>query len=202
MYIIFAYTVPYRTSTRRALRRNDRCLRTGRRAGSGAPCGTIREGVPGECPALSSAAAGAAQFVRSRYEITCPFLCNFVTAPYAVSGISPVKSFLDNGVARMIHVPTLYPLLRILPAVDWNVVIPAGFASGVREYSAARNSGYTIRRAAPFVGKALARAPEATQALGPPPGPLPSGTGRRPSSDSPPDCAVLFAVSPILRTAQ
>jgi hypothetical protein len=26
-------------------------------------------------------------------------LCNFVTAPYAVSGISPVKLFFDNGLA-------------------------------------------------------------------------------------------------------
>jgi len=42
-------------------------------------------------------------------------------------------------------------------------------------YYAARNNGYTARRAAPFVGKALALAPETTQALGPPPGPLPRG---------------------------
>ena len=57
-------------------------------------------------------------------------------------------------------------------------------------YYAARNTGCTAGRAAPFVGKALALARDNAQWLGPPPGPLPRGAGRRPSSDSPPDCAV------------
>jgi len=50
---------------------------------------------------------------------------------------------------------------------------------------AARNTSSPARRAAPFVGKALALARDNTQGLG-----------------SPPDCAVLIGVSPILRTAQ
>jgi hypothetical protein len=69
-------------------------------------------------------------------------------------------------------------------------------------YYAARNTGFTGRGAAPFVGKALALANDTTQGLGLPPGPPPRGAGRHPSSDSPVDRAVLFGVSPILRTAQ
>jgi hypothetical protein len=68
-------------------------------------------------------------------------------------------------------------------------------------YYAARKNGYTVRRAAPFVEKALALARDDPQGLGPPPATLPRGAGRRPSSDSPPDCAVWFGMSPILRTA-
>jgi hypothetical protein len=48
-------------------------------------------------------------------------------------------------------------------------------------YYAARNTGYTVPRAASFVGKALALAHGTAQGLGPPPGPLPRGVGRRPS---------------------
>ena len=69
-------------------------------------------------------------------------------------------------------------------------------------YCAVRKHGYTIVRTAPFVGKALALAQEGTQGLGPPPGPLPRGAGRRPSSGSPPDCAVLVGVWRLLGTAQ
>jgi hypothetical protein len=50
-----------------------------------------------------------------------------------------------------------------------------------RTHYAARNIGSTLRRAAPFVGKALALAREGPQGLGPPPGPLRKGAGRRPS---------------------
>jgi exodeoxyribonuclease V alpha subunit len=57
-------------------------------------------------------------------------------------------------------------------------------------------------RTAPFVGKALALAQNGTQGLGPPPGPLPRGAGRRPSSGSPPDCAVLVGMWTLLWTAQ
>jgi hypothetical protein len=69
-------------------------------------------------------------------------------------------------------------------------------------YYAVRKHGYTIVRTAPFVGKALALAQEGTQGLSPPPGPLPRGAGRRPSSGSPPDCAVPVGVWTLLRTAQ
>ena len=58
-------------------------------------------------------------------------------------------------------------------------------ARAVQRYDAARNIGYTVRRAAPFVGKALALARERLQGLGPPPGPLPKGAGRRPSQALP-----------------
>ena len=69
-------------------------------------------------------------------------------------------------------------------------------------YYAVRKHGYTIVRTAPFVGKALALAQNRTQGLSPPPGPLPRGAGRRPSSGSPPDCAVPVGVWTLLRTAQ
>jgi hypothetical protein len=68
-------------------------------------------------------------------------------------------------------------------------------------YSAARNLGYTFARAASFAGKALGLAGHAASPR-PSPRALPRGAGRRPSSDSPPDCAVPGDLSPILRTAQ
>jgi uncharacterized protein with PIN domain len=67
----------------------------------------------------------------------------------------------------------------------------------LKAYSAARNLGYTFARAASFAGKALGLAGHAAS-----PRALPRGAGRRPSSDSPPDCAVPGDLSPILRTAQ
>jgi hypothetical protein len=68
-------------------------------------------------------------------------------------------------------------------------------------YSAARNVGYTVARGASFAGKALALAGDAARSR-PSPRPLPRGAGRRPSSDSPPDCAVQSTLSPLLGTAQ
>jgi hypothetical protein len=68
-------------------------------------------------------------------------------------------------------------------------------------YSAARNLGYTFARTASFAGKALGLAGHAASPR-PSPRALPRGAGRRPSSDSPPDCAVPGDLSPILRTAQ
>ena len=87
---------------------------------------------------------------------------------------------------------------------QWVDILGRGFdpTPGYHLYYAARNNGYTAGRAASFVGKALALAKEPRQGLGPPPGPLPRGAGRRPSSGSPPDCAVSEEVSPTLRTAQ
>ena len=77
-----------------------------------------------------------------------------------------------------------------------------------RKYSAARNLGYTFARAASFAGKALGLAGHAASPRPSPrthacvAGTRPRGAGRRPSSDSPPDCAVPGDLSPILRTAQ
>jgi len=68
-------------------------------------------------------------------------------------------------------------------------------------YSAARNLGSAFARAASFAGKALALAGRAASSR-PSPRSLPRGAGRRPSSDSPPDCAVLGELSSILPTAQ
>jgi len=47
-------------------------------------------------------------------------------------------------------------------------------ARELRAYYAARNIGYTVPRAAPFAGKALALAPDVTQGLGPPRAPTPA----------------------------
>ena len=47
-------------------------------------------------------------------------------------------------------------------------------------YYAARNNGYTLPRAAPFAGKALALAPDVTQGLGPPRGPYREGRAAAP----------------------
>ena len=77
--------------------------------------------------------------------------------------------------------------------VDRDVKVPL--------YSAARNLGYTFARAASFAGKALGLAGHVASPR-PSPRALPRGAGRRPSSDSPPDCAVPGDLSPILRTAQ
>ena len=59
----------------------------------------------------------------------------------------------------------------------------------------------TFVRAASFAGKALALAKRGASSR-PSPRALPRGAGRRPSSDSPPDCAVLGELPSILCTAQ
>jgi hypothetical protein len=76
------------------------------------------------------------------------------------------------------------------------LVVEEGVLSWI-SYYAARNNGYTVPRAASFAGNALALASQAAT-----PRTRPRGAGRRPSSDSPPDCAVPERLSPILRTAQ
>ncbi len=82
---------------------------------------------------------------------------------------------------------------------------PLGFVSG--SYYAARNNGYTVPRAASFAGRALALAGHTARSRPSPrthafvAGTRPRGAGRRPSSDSPPDCAVREGLSPNLRTA-
>ena len=53
-------------------------------------------------------------------------------------------------------------------------------ARELRAYYAARNNGYTVPRAAPFAGKALALAPDVTQGLGPPHGPYREGRAAAP----------------------
>ena len=84
------------------------------------------------------------------------------------------------------------------------VLVGRGFGT----YSAARNLGYTFARAASFARKALGLAGHAASPRPSPrthacvAGTRPRGAGHRPSSDSPPDCAVPGDLSPILRTAQ
>ena len=69
-------------------------------------------------------------------------------------------------------------------------------ASKGNHYSAARNLVCTLARAASFAGKALALARHAASSW-PSPRSLPRGAARRPSSDSPSDCAVLGELSSI-----
>jgi acetolactate synthase-1/2/3 large subunit len=84
-----------------------------------------------------------------------------------------VRGDLGQAVAALTAAP--------LVATDWNPAEIRSFrhrlAAGLRPpaagfqpyYYAARNNGYTVRRAAPFVRKALALAPGIPQGLGPPP---------------------------------
>jgi hypothetical protein len=80
-------------------------------------------------------------------------------------------------------------------------LLPANDPRENAGYSAARKVGYAFARAASFAEKALALAGQAARAQ-PSPRTLPRGADRRPSSDSPPDCATREGLSPFLRTAQ
>ena len=62
-------------------------------------------------------------------------------------------------------------------------------------YYAARNNGYTARRAAPFVGKALALARGTAQGLGPPHGPYREGRAAAPLALSPGLCGPGWSVA-------
>src|SRR5208283_2195134 len=64
----------------------------------------------------------------------------------------------------------------------------------VSTYYAARNNGYTVRRAAPFVGKALALAHSTAQGLGPPHGPYREGWAAAPLGLSPGLCGPGWSV--------
>ncbi len=69
-------------------------------------------------------------------------------------------------------------------------------------YYAARKHGYTVVRAAPFAGKALALAEDTPQGLGPPHGPYREGRAAAPHRTLPPACAVQVSRTPTLHTAQ
>jgi len=89
------------------------------------------------------------------------------------------------------------------------VVSPPPAPSGVSRGSRYCTSRTQQRRDLASPSLALLRSrgrpsplPGAGHGLGPPRVALPRGAGRRPSSDSPPACAVLEGMSPIFRTAQ
>jgi hypothetical protein len=82
----------------------------------------------------------------------------------------PVPMAAPNPFLRMKVADEASPLVRVLATLRGRAQ-----DRSCTSYYAARNNGYTVRRAASFAGKALALAQDVTQGLGPPRGPYREG---------------------------